>query len=1447
MNGERGLQKHLSPMGVWAISVGTSIGWGSLVVTASTYLRQSGPLGSVLGLILGAVVMLMIGWNYAYMMQCYPEAGGAYTFTREAFGYDQAFLAAWFLAMTYFAILWANATSLPLFGRIFLGSVFQVVKLYTFFGYDVYLGEALLSMAAMALTGLLLTRCKKAVNLLMILLVLLFTAAILIVFTGALAGGGHSFEPLYVPDSAALSQIVNIAVISPWAFIGFECISHGTEEFDFDRKKTRKVLLISILTTLALYSMITLLSVAAYPPEYDSWLSYIRDLDSLEGLKALPAFYVADRYMGGFGVMLLMLALLALVITSLIGNTVTLSRLGYALAKDRILPSRFAKVNGRGIPANAVMLVTAFSLFVPLVGRTAIGWIVDVTTIGATLIYGFVSAAAVRTAKKVGDKRKMWLGRISLGIMAAFALYILLPNLVTKGSMVKETYFLFMVWGVLGFIFFRGILRRDKEKRFGASLIVWVTILALVLFISLIWMRQSMIAANEKMMANIQTYYSQAEDIDGTRQEDSRFIAEQVAMVQEEDSRTILLATGVFGFALAIMLTNHSYMHKRSKESERLVSIDPLTGVKNKHAYLCEQDKLDTGIREGRASEFAIVVCDVNGLKKINDTQGHKAGDDYIREACKMVCEIFQHSPVFRVGGDEFAVIMKGRDYAIRKELMMALHERSVDHIRNGGAVISGGLSEYEPGDGTAHGVFERADQRMYEEKKRLKELGSASRDDAEEQAQLLLAIDQEDAILSVKRHVLIAEDEIASRLMLGKILEREYELLYAADGLEAMEQIHYHKDDLALVMLDLQMPRMGGLEVLKNLKAEQDTQNIPVIVLTSNQSSEADCLRLGAMDFITKPYPAAEIIQARVNKCIELSETREIIQSTERDSLTNLFNIDYFVRYVKMFDQYYGDLAMDAIVLDINSFHMVNERYGRQYGNTVLRGIGERIRSIAREVGGVGCRQGADTFLIYCPHLEDYTGLLEKASAGADGGENAGSRVRLRLGVYANADKTLDIERRFDYAKVAADSVKKSYIKSIGIFDSEMHQAELFKNRLFEDFKSSIEQNRFLVYYQPKFDIRPAKPMLCSAEALVRWDHPEYGIIGPSEFISILEENGLILELDQYVWRKVAAQIRAWKDQYGFSVPVSVNVSRIDTLTPDLKAIFLDILKECRLTADDLDLEITESAYAGDSEQVISTVKDLRGMGFRIEMDDFGTGYSSLGMLTNLPIVALKLDMSFIQSAFGEKRDMRIIELVIDIADYLHIPVVAEGVETEEQYLALKAMGCDLVQGYYFSKPVPPEAFGRFLIERGQQLAEESVETEKTDTGFSKALTSDFERIFYIDLLTDRYLEFYTGLNGGFEIRPDGKNFFRDIRDKLLLDVDQADEKAVEEAVSKENLKQWAGRDEAFSLSYRRAAEGRVKRCTLQTIRTRNRGGQHIAIGIRSEDETGAGDDKKS
>jgi hypothetical protein len=239
-------------------------------------------------------------------------------------------------------------------------------------------------------------------------------------------------------------------------------------------------------------------------------------------------------------------------------------------------------------------------------------------------------------------------------------------------------------------------------------------------------------------------------------------------------------------------------------------------------------------------------------------------------------------------------------------------------------------------------------------------------------------------------------------------------------------------------------------------------------------------------------------------------------------------------------------------------------------------------------------------------------------------------------------------------------------------------------------------------------------------------------------------------------------------------------------------------------------------------------------GMGFRIEMDDFGTGYSSLGMLSNLPIDALKLDMSFIRSAFGENRDVRMIELIIDIADYLHVPLVAEGVETEEQYMVLKAMGCDYVQGYYFARPVPPEEFDRFMAERAAMKAEDAPAAKKTYMSISRALTSDFESIFYVDVVTAFYPEFFMGPDGDLEIRPAGTDFFEEARGRLLEDVGEEDARRVWEATSKASLIQLAEQEGTLNLTFSKGKDGSKTSWSLQTIRTRESDHHHVVIGVK-------------
>ena len=570
------------------------------------------------------------------------------------------------------------------------------------------------------------------------------------------------------------------------------------------------------------------------------------------------------------------------------------------------------------------------------------------------------------------------------------------------------------------------------------------------------------------------------------------------------------------------------------------------------------------------------------------------------------------------------------------------------------------------------------------------------------------------------RRLVLVVEDEAVNRAILGMILEKDYEVLFAENGEEALSVIDGKKGLLSLVILDLIMPVMPGLEVLRRIKADPDTRDLPVIVASGDQSQEIDCLNAGAGDFIQKPYPEPGVILARVHRTIELFEGRQIIQSTERDPLTGLYNREFFFNYAEQYDQYHRDTPMDAIVLDINRFSIINERYGRAYADEVLRRVGEKAREIVHDAGGIVCRCEADIFLVYCPHREDYKAILDNASMGLSGEQNANNRVRLRMGVYSNVDKSVELERRFDRAKNASDSVRNSFTRSIGIYDDTLRKAEMYSEQLIEDFPRAIEEKQFRVFFQPKFNITGEKPFLAGAEGLVRWQHPELGLICPGVFIPLFEENGLIQKLDHYIWREAARQIRIWKDTVGFTVPVSVNVSRVDMYDASIVYTLLDILEESRLEAEALHLEVTESAYAEDAEQIIETVKRLRSMGFLVEMDDFGTGYSSLNMLSTLPIDVLKLDMKFINSAFGQEKDIHMLEIILEIARHLSAPVVAEGVETEEQMKALREIGCDMVQGYLFSPPVPPEKFEPFL----QEAKKGSVSQEEAQTANHKAET---------------------------------------------------------------------------------------------------------------------------
>ena len=554
-------------------------------------------------------------------------------------------------------------------------------------------------------------------------------------------------------------------------------------------------------------------------------------------------------------------------------------------------------------------------------------------------------------------------------------------------------------------------------------------------------------------------------------------------------------------------------------------------------------------------------------------------------------------------------------------------------------------------------------------------------------------------SISEERRRILLVEDDYVNQETLKATLGDVYEIVIAETGEEALETIQDQYETLSIVLLDLNLPGIQGIDVLSRIKKDSQYSRLPVIVMTSDNEAEVECLKLGAIDFIPKPYPASKVILARIFRTIELSEDRETIRLTERDQLTGLYNKEFFYHYAAQLDLYHKDTPTDAIVFDVNHFHTYNDRYGKSRGDEILKRIANNAMSYVNEAGGIVCRSGADTFMLYCIHTDDYTALLASLSACLDDDSIGNNRVRLRMGVYVNADKTVDIERRFDRAKMAADTARNHLTAPIGFFDHSMREAEILEEQLIDGFHAALREKQFVVFYQPKYDVKHDIPVLSSAEALVRWKHPTLGLVSPGVFIPLFEKNGLIQELDHYVWSQTASQIKDWKDRLNISLPVSVNVSRINLYDSELTDKLLNITKTNGITAQDLLLEITESAYTEKTDQIITTVKKLRELGFYIEMDDFGCGYSSLSMLIDMPIDALKLDIQFIRSAFKEQKDTRLLEAIIGLAKSFEVPTIAEGVETAEQYTELKAMGCNIIQGYYFSRPLPSDDFEKLII----------------------------------------------------------------------------------------------------------------------------------------------------
>ena len=559
------LRRHLSPLGAWALAFGCAVGWGAFVMPGTTFLPIAGPAGTVIGIALGAAVMAIIAVNYSYMLNAYPDAGGAFSYAKRTFGYDHGFLSAWFLILTYIAIIWANASALPLIARNLLGSTFQFGFNYTIAGFHVWFGELLLAVAALAVAAIICLN-NKISKIVQIISALVMCAGIGAAYF-ACRTAGASPEPAFSPSGQPVREILNIICLAPWAFVGFESISHSAAEFKFDKKKSLGIMLISLLTAGTAYAMLAVTGAMVLPEGVGSWTEYVARLGEFSGLESIPTFFASVSRLGDMGKLIMGVTALGAILTGLVGNLIAASRLLHAMAEDKLLPDWFGSLTDSGTPKNAILFILALSLPFPFLGRTAISWIVDVTTVGAAIAYAYVSGCALKLSREKKNTPIMVFAGAGLAASGVFALYFLVPNMLSVTTLSTESYLILAAWSILGFLFYRMVFKNDTEHRLGRSTVVWIALLALIIFTSLVWARQSTEKAVVDAVSPIQEHYaSRVDETIAEEAESKQKINEVLDTVESSLTANILVYTGLIVAAIAIIFNVYSILQRREKQ-----------------------------------------------------------------------------------------------------------------------------------------------------------------------------------------------------------------------------------------------------------------------------------------------------------------------------------------------------------------------------------------------------------------------------------------------------------------------------------------------------------------------------------------------------------------------------------------------------------------------------------------------------------------------------------------------------------------------------------------------------------------------------------------------------------------------------------------------------------------------------------------------------------------
>lgn len=435
-------------------------------------------------------------------------------------------------------------------------------------------------------------------------------------------------------------------------------------------------------------------------------------------------------------------------------------------------------------------------------------------------------------------------------------------------------------------------------------------------------------------------------------------------------------------------------------------------------------------------------------------------------------------------------------------------------------------------------------------------------------------------------------------------------------------------------------------------------------------------------------------------------------VESKYIDSLTRVFTKEYFyIQTRKLLDEN-PNTEFCIVELDVNRLTMINDMFGLGEGDRVLQTVGDSLSSIFQEVPcSLVARIHADLFVFMCPYDKaEVEGAIDKLE---DDVRYLSGKLSVDLllsfGVYVANEEGVSVSSMCERANLALKSVKGNYINHVAYFDADMRTRAVEEVEITTRMNTALKNNEFAVYFQPKHSLDTDE--VIGAEALVRWVSNDKGIISPAKFIPIFENNGFIMKLDEFVWEETCKFISE-NQAKGITVPpISVNVSRVDLFNPKLVDTVVNLTKKYAINPKMLKLEFTESAYTESMQQMLGVMDKLHTFGMEIDMDDFGSGYSGLNVLKDVPVDGIKIDLKFLDKSDDEVKSKKILASVIHMAKGLGIPSIVEGVETLEQIKHLKSLGCTMVQGYFYAKPMPMDEFVDYLSSKD---VSGKIETDK-------------------------------------------------------------------------------------------------------------------------------------